>query len=49
MGLDALLEAVEFLPGRDCGVGVGQVAQSLITRSWAKVVLGGCGMHKYLE
>lgn len=47
MGLDALLEIVVRLPGWDRGVGAGQVAQSLISRSRAKVVSGGCGTHKY--
>lgn len=49
MGLDVLLEVILCLPGRDCGVGAGQATQSLITRPWATVALGGCGVHKYVE
>lgn len=43
MGLEVPLEVILCLPGRDCGVGVGQAARSLITRPRATVVLGGCG------
>lgn len=48
-GLDVFLEVIPCLPGRDCGVGVGQAARSLITRPRATVVLGGYGVHKHVE